>query len=234
MSTRAAAVVVAAGTGTRMGSGAPKQFLDLGGRPLLVHTLLPFEGHPGIERVVVVLPPDQVAEWEGRLGERFGLHKVGAVVAGGARRRDSVAAGLVALERMGWDEEGLVAVHDAARPLLTPGLLDRLLLQAGETGAAVPVIPMADTVVVEAEGGTWGETMDRSRLRCVQTPQVFRFALLRRAHRDRPDEDATDDAQLVRGLGHPVALVPGDVRNLKVTTPPDLEIVRRLLEGEGR
>jgi 2-C-methyl-D-erythritol 4-phosphate cytidylyltransferase len=183
--------------------------------------------------MVVVLPRDRVEEWSEWLTARFGLRKVRAVVAGGARRCDSVRAGLETAGAGGWRSDELVAVHDGARPLLDPGLLDRLLRAAAAGGAAVPVVPLSDTVV-RTTGGEWGEVVDRGDLRRVQTPQVFRAEWLLEAHDLAPETDATDDAQLVRALGYPVMLVDGDPANLKVTEARDLELARRWLEGGTR
>jgi 2-C-methyl-D-erythritol 4-phosphate cytidylyltransferase len=230
---RVAAVVVAAGEGRRLGGSEPKQFLEVAGRPLLVHALLPFEAHPWVDRIVVVLPPERVEEWSVRLPARYGFHKVCAVVAGGARRRDSVRAGLEAAGAGGWRSGELVAVHDGARPLLETGLLDRLLRAAAVSGAAVPVVLLSDTIVRTA-GGEWGEVVDRGDLRRVQTPQVFRAEWLLEAHGLDPGADVSDDAQLVRALGRPVTLVAGDPGNLKVTEARDLELARRWLEGGER
>ncbi len=233
MTARVAVVVVAAGEGRRLGGTEPKQFQEVAGRPLLVHALLPFEAHPWVDRIVVVLPPEKIEEWSARLPIRFGLHKVSAVVPGGARRRDSVRAGLEAAGAGGWRSDELVAVHDGVRPLLEPGLLDRLLHAAAESGAAVPVVPLNDTVVRTA-GREWGEVVERGNLRRVQTPQVFRAEWLLEAHDLDPGRDVSDDAQLVWALGRPVILVAGDPGNLKVTDPRDLELARRWLEGGAR
>lgn len=214
-----------------MDSEVPKQFMEVAGRPLLVHAIIPFEAHPEVASVTVVLPSADMEEWQSVLPVRWGLDKVKGVCAGGASRRESVRAGLEASGLSAGDAETLVAVHDAARPLLTARLLDALLRAAGEEGAAVPSLRVADTVVRE-EAGTAGEVVDRSGLRRVQTPQVFRADWLAQAHREWDgEEEATDDAQMVRALGHPVRLVEGDPMNLKVTTSRDLEMVRRCLAG---
>jgi 2-C-methyl-D-erythritol 4-phosphate cytidylyltransferase/2-C-methyl-D-erythritol 2,4-cyclodiphosphate synthase len=224
------AILVAAGRGRRMGAVA-KLFLPLGGRTVLeraLHALtLPAEVHVA----VVVAPHDQVAE-AGRLAAAF--PKVTAVVPGGEERQDSVAAGLDALPSVAW-----VVVHDAARPLLTPALVRRVLHAARPSGAATAAIAARDTVKV-ASAGVVRQTLDRDTIWLTQTPQAFRAALLREAH-DRARRDgvrATDDAALVETMGVAVRIVEGEVLNLKVTTPEDLAIaeavVRRWEGAEDR
>lgn len=224
------AILVAAGRSRRMGAVA-KPFLPLGGRTVLeraLHSLtLPAEVHAA----VVVVPHDQVAE-AGRLAAAF--PKVTAVVPGGEERQDSVAAGLDALPSVEW-----VVVHDAARPLLTPALVRRVLHAARPSGAATAAIAARDTVKV-ASAGVVRQTLDRDTIWLTQTPQAFRAALLREAH-DRARRDgvrATDDAALVEAMGVAVRIVEGEVLNLKVTTPEDLAIaeavVRRWEGAEDR
>jgi len=232
MSRRTHAIVLAAGEGERMGGDQPKQFMKIAGRPLLAHALIPFETHPDITGITLVLPADNLTEAE-RVRHDYGLHKIVAVVEGGVRRRDSVRTGLEAVRGMETDTSGmLVAVHDGARPVLHLDLLDRILQAAAEFGAAVPVLPVRDTIVEVTGEGTFGDIVDRRMLRAVQTPQVFRFDWLMEAHERFGEEDATDDAGMVRALGHPIQFVPGDVMNLKVTDPGDLNLVARVLAGE--
>jgi 2-C-methyl-D-erythritol 4-phosphate cytidylyltransferase len=228
----ATAIVVAAGASRRMGGEEPKQFLDLAGRPLLTWALLPFEAHPEVAGIVVVLPAEEIEIWERRLIGEFGLSKIMALVPGGERRRDSVRAGLAAVLEAEPDGNRLVAVHDGARPLLSIELLSRCLTAARESGAAIPVVEVADTLVRTDGSGKWDGMVDRTVLRRVQTPQVFRADLLQKAHEARDDTEATDDAQLVAALGHPVTLVTGEECNLKVTGPADLAIAARLMGGE--
>jgi 2-C-methyl-D-erythritol 4-phosphate cytidylyltransferase len=205
----AGVVVVAAGEGRRF--GAPKAFVDLLGAPLLERAAAPFDRFR--DRVAVLrredLPRARLEGWK--------------LVAGGARRRDSVAAGLAALDA----RTDVVLVHDAARPLASAALVERLLAAAERHAAVVPALPLADTVK-RVRGTTVVETLDRASLVAVQTPQAYRVALLRRA-RAHADTDATDEAALVEALGEPVVTVPGDPWNVKVTVPADLEVVRALL-----
>ena len=232
MSQQTHAIVLAAGSGERMGGALPKQFMEIAGRPLLAHSLIPFETHPDIVGITLVLPADNLAEAD-RVRHDYGLHKIVAVVEGGTRRRDSVQAGLKAVMDQETDTSGiLVAVHDGARPVLHLDLLDRVLQAAAEYGAAVPALPVRDTTVEVTGEGTFGDLVDRQMLRAVQTPQVFRLDWLIEAHERFGEEDATDDAGMVSALGHPVHLVPGDVMNIKVTDPGDLDMVTRILAGE--
>ena len=229
---------MAAGEGHRMGDTGedlPKQFLEVEGRPMFVNAVLPFEAHPLVDHITVVLPPDHVEGWESRLRQDFGIHKIMAVVPGGAHRRESVLLGMEAASAgKPWPEEALVAVHDGVRPLLSIKLLDRVIEAAIESGAAVPVVTVRDTVAEVDDSGGWAGVVERSNLRMVQTPQVFRAVWLDQAHRSLPGEDVTDDAQLVRALGHPVTLVEGDLMNVKVTDPLDLELARCLAAGGSR
>ena len=221
------AVIVAAGRSERM-DGIVKPWApltDAGGhtRPLLAYPLAAFQSCAAIDRIVLVAAADAIERAQALVREE-GFGKVCAIVAGGARRQDSVRAGLDALGACDW-----VAVHDGARPLVTPDLIERGLEAARETGAACCAIPAPDTVK-EADGGRILRTLDRSRLWLAQTPQVFRYDLLMDAHR-RGEADVTDDAQLVESLGGGVRLYQGSARNLKVTTPDDLALVQALLQA---
>ncbi len=201
------AVIVAAGSGTRM-AGADKLFTEIGGRPLLAYAIAAFEECDSIDRIVVVMASLNLKRGR-ELVERFGYSKASALVKGGERRQDSVQAGLEALGGCDY-----VAVHDGARPLVTAELIERGLAAARETGAAAPAVPLADTVKEAGADGLAVRTLDRSRLWAVQTPQVFRYDLLMRAHREVTGE-VTDDAAMVEALGEPVRLFEGSRRNLR-------------------
>jgi 2-C-methyl-D-erythritol 4-phosphate cytidylyltransferase len=214
------AVIVAAGSGTRM-AGADKLFTEIAGRPLLTHAITAFEVSSAIDRIVLVLSESNLERGR-ELVKRHAFAKVAAVIPGGTRRQDSVRAGLEALGGCDY-----VAVHDGARPLVTPDIINRGIDAARENGAAVPAVPLADTVKEVGTDGVVVRTLDRSRLRAVQTPQVFRYGLLVRAHREIT-ADVTDDAAMVEALGERVRVFEGERRNLKVTTAKDLELISAL------
>lgn len=215
--TDAVAIVAAAGSGERLGAGAPKAFVDLAGRPILDYAVAGLLD-AGVKRVVVAVPAAVFAEAAAILGDRA------EVVAGGPRRSDTVR---LALEVAG--EAPFVVVHDAARPLTPPELIRRVLaaLRAGAP-AVVPVIELTDTIkAVDANGAVLG-TPERSGLRSVQTPQGFRSEVLRRAYA-REGAAATDDSALVENLGVPVQTVAGDQLAFKITTPLDLRLALAVL-----
>lgn len=228
------AIVAAAGASTRMagpsagsGQAADKLFAPLAGRPLLAHVLASIQECSLVHRIVVVLSSANLERGRDLVVE-CGLDKVSAVCQGGPRRQDSVRLGLEALGKCQW-----VVVHDGARPLVTADLIQRGLEAARETGAAIPVVPIADTVKLVTEDGTVERTVDRSRLWAAQTPQVFRYDLLLRAHRE-VTADVTDDAAMLEALGLPVKLYPGSPLNIKVTTREDMRLAEALLEAQIR
>lgn len=226
------AVVVAAGSGSRMGPGVlPKPYLSLAGQPVLARALAAFEAAPQIAGVIVVAAAEHVDRCERTVVHPFGLRKVRRIVAGGASRQASVARGLGAVP----NEAEWIAVHDGARPLLTPDLIDRCLAAARRTGAAIAGLPVKETIKSVTPAGLVAVTPPREALWSVQTPQVFRAAWLREAHaRSAPQAlTATDDAALVEALGYPVAVVPGDPANVKITTPEDLAVAEAFIsEGD--
>lgn len=215
------AVIVAAGSGTRM-AGADKLFTEVGSRPLLALAVAAFQTCAAINHIVVVLSEPNLERGHD-LVTRFAFAKVAAVIPGGERRQDSVRLGLEALGACDY-----VVVHDGARPLVTPQLIERGIEAVRETGAAVPAIALADTVKEAGPDSIVFRTLDRSRLWGAQTPQVFGYELLVRAHREIT-ADATDDAAMVEALRENVRLFEGDRRNLKVTTQEDIELVLALL-----
>jgi 2-C-methyl-D-erythritol 4-phosphate cytidylyltransferase len=217
-----AAIIVAAGSGTRM-AGHDKLFDEVAGRALLAHALAPFQDSPLVSHIVLVLSPLNLKRGR-NLVEQHGLTKVRDLVKGGDRRQDSVRLGLEALPNCDY-----VAVHDGARPLVTADLIERGLAAARETGAAVPAVRIADTVKEARKDGTVIRTVDRSTLWAVQTPQFFRRDLLARAHREIT-ADATDDAAMLEALGLPVRIFEGDSRNIKVTVADDLDVAAALLD----
>ena len=202
--------------------GADKLFSVVAGRSLLAHTVAAFESCEPIARVVLVVSEVNLERGRVLVAEE-GFSKVVAVCTGGRRRQDSVKCGLTALGPCDW-----VAVHDGGRPLVRPGMISRGLEAARETGAAVPVLPLTDTIKEIDETGAITRTLDRSRLVAVQTPQVFRFDLLVRAH-DEVTGDVTDDAAMVESLGHAVATFEGSSRNVKITTAEDLMLAEAYL-----
>jgi 2-C-methyl-D-erythritol 4-phosphate cytidylyltransferase len=219
MAEEAAVVIVAAGSSRRMG-GVDKLLAPLAGRPVLAHSIATFAGHPSVGAMVVVASETNQAEIEELVGE---VAPAARVVLGGARRRDSVRAGLGALPRCEY-----VLVHDGARPLVTTAMIDAALAGAREKDAAICAVQVADTVKQVDNYGFSRRTMDRDGLMLAQTPQAFRLELLLRAHAAYAD-DVTDDAMLIELMGLPVRIVAGSTRNLKVTTPDDLVLAEALL-----
>lgn len=221
------AIIVAGGQGSRSGLDQPKQFAKLNDRPLLWWSARAFASHPGLSRLVVVIPAGLEADAAQALD---GLPAL--LVTGGGTRQQSVSNGL-----RGLDDDGapLVFVHDAARPGVDHGVIDRLIegLTAHEsTVGAVPVLPVADTLVTRGgHRGMIGPVVDRSAMLRVQTPQLFRHDALRRAHAHAADAAATDDAQMVRAMGGEILAIDGDARLDKVTLPGDLTRIAALLSG---
>jgi 2-C-methyl-D-erythritol 4-phosphate cytidylyltransferase len=216
-----AVVVPAGGIGTRLDRHTPKQFLRLGGAAILTRTLAHFLHHPGVRAIIVAAPAEHL-ERTRRLVGRSRRRPV-TVVAGGATRQESVWRAL----RAAPDDVDLVLVHDAVRPFIERRLIDAVVAAAVAEGAAICALPIAETVK-RVRGHLVETTLDRAGLWAVQTPQVFRAALLREAHDKARREGvvATDDAMLVEWLGQPVRVVPGLARNVKITTPEDLRRAR--------
>ena len=226
---QALAIVVAAGRGERMGAGRPKAFRDLAGEPLLLKAAQVFERAPSVEWIVAVVPSDEVEAARGLLAP---LRKLRAVVAGGSRRQDSVLEGL----KQAPDAfDGVVLVHDAARPFVDVPLVEAVLEAAGESGAALPVLGLVDTVKRVRDGRVL-ETLDRSELGAAQTPQGFRFRLLVEAYEAafRDGIILTDEAMALERLGVEVTAVPGSARNRKITTPEDLAWAEGVASGALR
>jgi 2-C-methyl-D-erythritol 4-phosphate cytidylyltransferase len=225
----AVAILVAAGRGERLGADRPKAFLELGGQPLLLRAALAFEDAPSVRHVVAVVPEDQVDTAHEMLRP---LAKLLAVVPGGARRQDSVLEGLKSVPD-GFD--GVVLVHDAARPLVDVRLIEDVAVAAEEKGAAVPVLALVDTVK-RLRDDRVVETLDREELGAAQTPQGFRLELLVSAYEAafRDQLTITDEAMAVERLGLPVRAVPGSPRNRKITTPEDLAWAESLVPGAVR
>jgi len=216
------AVVVAAGTSSRMG-GVDKIFAPVLDRPLVCFALDQLEAFSPVTEIVLVL--DSGSLTQGReLVDARGYRKVTHVCPGGKRRQDSVRSGLDALTPCDW-----VIVHDGARPCLDLPMLERGLAAVQEAGAAVAGVPVKDTIKVVSDQGAVVDTPDRKSLWAAQTPQIFRYDLLRDAH-DRCIEDVTDDAMMVESLGHSVKMFLGSYENLKVTTPEDLILAEAFLK----
>jgi len=222
-----AALIPAAGVGRRLGGAIPKQFLQLGGREILAHTLAVFEMSAVIDDIWVVVAPEQQRLCQATIIEPYGFRKVRGVVAGGATRQDSVWQGLQQVD----ESVAFVVVHDGVRPFVTEHLLQQTLEQARYHGAAITAVPVKDTLKRVSTAGQVEATIPRDDLWRVQTPQAFCHALLRRAfsHAQQHGLQATDEAGLIEALGHPVKIVQGAEHNVKITTPDDLVLCETLL-----
>ena len=221
------ALIPAAGTGSRIGGPRAKQFLELDGTPILIHTLHRFEECERIDQIVVVLPAAETAGFLA-LAAKYNLKKITRVISGGSERQESVAKGL---ESINSPNAEIVVVHDGVRPFVTVSQIIDVIERAKEVGAALLALPVTDTVK-EVNDGLVTRTLDRKHIYLAQTPQAFRVELLREAHRKAKAENllATDDAALVERLGASVAIVEGSSRNIKITRPSDLALAELILQ----
>lgn len=224
------AIIVAAGKSERMGVGTDKAFLSLGSRPVLAWSLLAFEQCHDIDQIVLVVRKEQIMATRGAV-QMFGISKLRTIVAGGLRRQDSVANGLAALD----PETRIVAVHDGARPCITPDLISETLRSAKRVGSGVAASRVVDTIKFVERGSTVDHTLDRDKLWAVQTPQTFKVELLRKAYAKVAEKNATitDEAAAVELLGEAVRLVEWPRANPKITTAEDLTVAAALLKIQG-
>jgi 2-C-methyl-D-erythritol 4-phosphate cytidylyltransferase len=222
-----AVVLAGAGEGTRLGDRGPKLLLEIAGATPLERVGRVFLAHPAVGEIVLAAPDRLVEAARKRLAALSNPRRVPVtVIPGGATRRESVAASLRALQT----RLPLVAVHDVARLLVSADLVTRVLEAARASGAAIPALPIKDTVK-EVEGARVLRTLPRGRLQVAQTPQIFARDILARAHdAGASGAEPTDDASMVEAIGVPVSVVPGDPANLKLTEPTDLIVVERLVE----
>ena len=220
------AIIAAAGSGSRMASERPKQFLLLAGTPIIFHTLKPFEECDCIHEVIVVLPAEESAGFLSMAG-KFGLRKLVKVVPGGSTRADSVKRGLLAIRSTTAE---IVVVHDGVRPFVTVEEIEQTVDAARECGAAILSTPVVDTIK-EVNDNKVVRSIDRKSLRHALTPQCFRYDILRRAYEgvDVNDPSLTDESSLVERLGEQVATVDGSARNMKITTAADLALAESIV-----
>ncbi|NOT21862.1 MAG: 2-C-methyl-D-erythritol 4-phosphate cytidylyltransferase [Nitrospiraceae bacterium] len=221
------ALVPAAGRGLRMGGSVPKQFLSIGGEPLIVQSLRVLQAASAIDQIVLAVPSADIEYCEREIVARHRFTKVTRVVAGGAERQDSVRC---ALAQIPSDTE-IVLIHDAVRPFVTQRMVEEVVAAARKEGAAIIALPMRDTVKQVRKDGMIERTVDRNPLWLAQTPQAFRRDWIETAHRKGQIEgvQATDDSFLVEWLGHSVAVVEGSGENIKVTRPEDMVIGEAIL-----
>ena len=224
------ALIPAAGMGKRMGAGSNKQYLLLDGMPILAHTLRVFEEATFIAGVYLVSPEQEIPFCRSEVVERYGFSMVRAIVAGGAERQHSVLNGLMAME--GVNPDDLVLIHDGVRPFVPVDVLERAASAADEFGGAVVAVPVKDTVKIVHQG-IITDTPPREQLWLAQTPQAFRYGLIRAAYDGARAEGflGTDDASLVERQGRQLHIVMGDYRNIKITTPEDMVLAEAFLQG---
>jgi 2-C-methyl-D-erythritol 4-phosphate cytidylyltransferase len=228
---RIAAILLAAGPGTRLEAGEPKAFASVAGVPLLIRSLGSLEAAESIASVVVVVPAGEQARAEKLTAAHGPWRTAVTTVEGGAERQDSVRAGLAATD----PDAEWIAIHDAARPFVSPALIAEVAAAARLYGAAVPALPATDTPKLLRDDGSVESTLARSRVWLAQTPQIFAADLIRRAHaRAAPGESATDDAMLVERIGARVQVVSGEAANRKITTPEDLRWAEWWIARRGR
>lgn len=224
-------LILAGGSGTRMGSDTPKQFIDIYGKPLIVHTIEAFDINPNIDYIAVMCKADYKEDlniWT----RKYGLTKVKWIVDGGDTRQSSVENGLKAIEEFCSDED-IIVIHDAARPLISQRIIDENIKGAMEYKAVDTVIPSADTIIKTIDGEFIEEVPPRHELYLGQTPQSFEYGLIKKAHEYAKANNittATDDCQLILKLNEKVHLVKGDKLNFKVTTFEDLLILKSIIK----
>lgn len=216
------AIIVAGGKGSRMGADQPKQFMELGGQPIVLHTIKAFYQYSSDTRLILVLPQDHIAQWES-VAKKYDLNISIKVCAGGDSRTKSVRKGLALI-----NSDGLVAIHDAVRPLVDAAIIGASYLSAREKGSGVVAVALKDSLRQVQEEQS--QALDRAHFRLVQTPQTFPVASIKKAYETFPNENFSDDASVFEKAGHKIHLVNGSYRNFKITTREDLVLAQALLK----
>ncbi len=217
------AIIVAAGSGTRMKAAQPKQFLELNGKPILLHTMEKFYQFDPLLEIILVLNPEYVQFWN-ELTLMLGVTISHRIVAGGSERFYSVKNAINSIQ----EDRGIVGIHDAVRPLVSFRTLEVCYNTARSRSSAVPVIQVADSIRMVEEGKS--TPLDRSKYRIIQTPQCFELSMLRNAYRQEFHPSFTDDASVVEASGEDIHLVEGNRENIKITTVEDLRMAKALIE----
>lgn len=215
------ALIVAGGAGRRLGSTIPKQFLELAGKPVLMHTIERFAGYDSAIGIIVVLPAGYIAHWSELCSQHL-FEVPHKVVPGGSLRFFSVLNGLELIP-----DEGLVAIHDGVRPLVSSETIRRCFEEAGIRGNAIPAISPADSLRMLTDDSS--QPVGRTLIRLIQTPQVFRAGLIKKAYLQGYHADFTDDATVLERSGEKIHIVDGNRENFKITNPEDLAIAESLL-----
>jgi 2-C-methyl-D-erythritol 4-phosphate cytidylyltransferase len=226
---RVTALIPAAGVGKRMGKSVAKQFLLLGDRPLLAHTLLAFERAPEIDEIIPILSQEDMESCLREIIERYGISKVRTLVVGGRERQDSVMNGLLKLGQ----DASIVVVHDGVRPFVSQDMIRESVVLARKGECVAVGVPVKDTVKEVDARGMVRQTLERSRLWAIQTPQTFPAAVLKRAYEECSQQHVygTDDAMLVERTGGRVRVIMGSYENIKITTPGDLILAEEILKS---
>jgi len=219
------AIVVAGGTGTRMGAEIPKQFLLLNGEPILMHTLKVFQSIASIQEIILVLPEHQIAAWQD-LCNKFHFSIKHTIIAGGETRFQSVLNGLGAVSK----PEALVAIHDGVRPLVSVDTIERCFAEAEIHDNAIPAIKPVETIRYIDDKGS--HPLDRERVMLIQTPQVFKVSTIKRCYNTPWQPSFTDDASVAEFSGEKINLVEGNRENIKITTPQDILVAEAILKGK--
>lgn len=225
-----AALIVAAGSGTRIGGSTPKQFIKISEKPIIQYTLEKFQTCPHIQQIYAILPSEFIGEYQRIIRNDWEISKLVTVVAGGVERHLSVWAGLQVLDAA----VKIVMIHDGVRPFVSQRILKESILTAEHYGAAVVGLPAKDTVK-QVDNELVTKTLDRTQILLAQTPQTFRKELILLANKIAFENNSfsTDDAALVEQIGETVAVVPGEWKNIKITSPEDLLIAKAYLDAEA-
>lgn len=224
-------LIAAAGVGSRMGGNLSKQFINLGNKPVLAHTIEKFEANDYIDEIIIIMKEDDIEYCKNQIVRKYKFRKVSKVIRGGRERQDSVYNGILALN----SKTDIVLSHDGARPFVSHRMIEEAIEKTYDQGAAVVGMPVTDTVKIISESGEIETTPKRSLLWAAQTPQAFRKDILVRAY-NRAIEDyflGTDDSSLVERIGIAVSMVEGSYSNIKLTTPEDIKIAESIIEREN-
>lgn len=223
---KVAVIIAAGGKGERMKAEIPKQFISLHNKPIIVHTLRKFAGCPGVQKIILIVPENEVAETD-LLVSKWNIVKNTEVIAGGKTRQHSVWNGLRKIPA----EIEIVMVHDGVRPFISEKIISKCIEETKKWGAVITAVPVSDTVK-EVVNNSVSRTLDRSKLWRVQTPQCFKKEILTKAYKKawETNQTATDDSALVEKTGYTVRVIQGEEKNIKITSPEDLKIAEKLLE----